>query len=152
MEFKYLHPLQKTSGCVTFLAQTQPKNGADTKCIVVKFAQSYSAELHHLFVKRRMAPVLLFCGSIHQSRELYRTQKVRQRVNAIVDYAHAEGFVLGDIRPPNILVGDNDDIRMVDFDWAGKDGEARYPTCRPTALITKAHDSAMIDKWFPGRG
>ena len=36
------------------------------------------------------------------------------------------GLVHGDIRAPNVLmVGDG--IRILDFDWAGKAGEARYP-------------------------
>lgn len=39
---------------------------------------------------------------------------------------HAVDFVHGDLRPQNIPVVNNT-IRILDFDWAGKVGEMRYP-------------------------
>ncbi|KAH7908392.1 hypothetical protein BJ138DRAFT_1012901 [Hygrophoropsis aurantiaca] len=180
IQFKYLRPLEESSTCVTFLAQMQPNNRADKKHIVVKFVQSYSPELHQLLAEQRMAPDLLYCGRIDQNtplgnwklvvmeyfdgrpsyeRELHTTEQVRRRVEDIVKFAHEHGFVLGDIRPPNVLVGERNDVRMIDFDWAGKAGEVRYPAhmstalwtsgIEPTVLITKTHDNNMIQKWFP---
>ncbi|KIK92208.1 hypothetical protein PAXRUDRAFT_13348 [Paxillus rubicundulus Ve08.2h10] len=40
---------------------------------------------------------------------------------------HNGGFVHGDIRDTNILVNNNGKFMIVDFDWAGKINEARYP-------------------------
>ncbi len=44
---------------------------------------------------------------------------------------HGEGLVFGDLRRPNIMImpGPNKDdtVRLIDFDWAGKENEARYP-------------------------
>ena len=40
---------------------------------------------------------------------------------------HEHGLVFGDLRKPNVLlVGDG--VVLVDFDWCGKEGEARYPS------------------------
>lgn len=42
---------------------------------------------------------------------------------------HQRGFVHGDIRPTNIMVKKSGEsgIMLLDFDWAGAIGEARYP-------------------------
>lgn len=42
---------------------------------------------------------------------------------------HSAGFVHGDIRDTNIMVSKSDETRfmIVDFDWAGRTQEARYP-------------------------
>ncbi|KIM52792.1 hypothetical protein SCLCIDRAFT_63065, partial [Scleroderma citrinum Foug A] len=43
---------------------------------------------------------------------------------------HNEGFVHGDLRDANILSGDDGCVKLVDFDWGGRDGEVSYPTPR----------------------
>ena len=72
--------------------------------------------------------------------------------------------VHGDIRRPNILYGttfynDNDRSKqfwLIDFDWAGKDGEVRYPVqlnnkinwhceVKVGSVIKCAHDLFMLD-------
>ncbi|KAH7884914.1 hypothetical protein F5I97DRAFT_1779733, partial [Phlebopus sp. FC_14] len=42
---------------------------------------------------------------------------------------HDEGFVFGDLREPNIMITNDDKpkVQLIDFNWAGKKGEARYP-------------------------
>ncbi|KAK0490450.1 hypothetical protein IW261DRAFT_13590 [Armillaria novae-zelandiae] len=41
---------------------------------------------------------------------------------------HAEGLVFGDLRRRNIMIIPEDNtVRLIDFDWAGKENEARYP-------------------------
>ena len=40
--------------------------------------------------------------------------------------AHQDGFVHGDLRPPNIIITNNGP-QIIDFDWAGKIGIACYP-------------------------
>ncbi|KAF9260782.1 hypothetical protein L218DRAFT_871377 [Marasmius fiardii PR-910] len=87
-----------------------------------------------------------------------------------VELLHAEGCVFGDLRPTNIMVeiledrGDGEErkirVALVDFDWAGKDGKARYPPgisvgggiawpegVKPRGLITKAHDLYWLRTW-----
>jgi len=42
-------------------------------------------------------------------------------------HLHAQGYVHGDLRPTNILINDKKEIKIIDFDWAGKKDETRYP-------------------------
>ncbi len=39
---------------------------------------------------------------------------------------HDEGYVFGDLREPNLLLR-QDKLYLIDFDWCGKVGVARYP-------------------------
>ena len=76
---------------------------------------------------------------------------------------YAQSFVHGDLRPPNVLVGDADNIgsggtvgvKFIDWDWAGRAGTAFYPLglnqrvrwpdgVTSGALITRVHDLAML--------
>ncbi|KXZ50022.1 hypothetical protein GPECTOR_18g175 [Gonium pectorale] len=72
--------------------------------------------------------------------------------------------VHGDVRRPNILVrGAGSDaasaeVRFVDFDWAGPDGEARYPQVvlsptvrwhdevRPGGVMRQEHDTYLLER------
>ena len=85
-------------------------------------------------------------------------------VQRAVKLMHDNDMVHGDIRLGNILIakaGEGDDIgtrvKIVDFDWAGKAGEVRYPLrlsqvinwpegVMSYAPITKAHDEEMVRK------
>jgi len=71
---------------------------------------------------------------------------------------HKAGFVHGDIRPPNILVGADRQPRMIDFDWSGKVGAARYPVglnrdikwpvgTKEGGFIETCHDTEMLDRY-----
>ncbi|KAL0574474.1 hypothetical protein V5O48_007488 [Marasmius crinis-equi] len=88
---------------------------------------------------------------------------------------HSNDYVFGDLRPTNIMVevryladevqeeGGEREVRvaLVDFDWAGKAGKARYPPgisiggaikwpegVKPRALITKEHDLYWLRTWL----
>ena len=88
-------------------------------------------------------------------------------VRTAVSVLHQHGFVHGDIRPSNVLMqrfaaddgsgGAYVRAYLLDFDWAGKVGKARYPNTlsehvhwpRPARqlrgqLITKRHDLFML--------
>jgi len=179
VEFEYIQPLQTYPTCITFLAETKPVGNQAKRRIVVKFVQRYCPDVHRLLAEKGMAPNLLYCGRIDASTpygnwklvvmdffdakpsfkdDRYKDQDVRQRVIEVVKAAHDEGFVLGDIRPPNVLINANNEIKLIDFDWAGKEGEVRYPAHMSTGLwvdeivsmgnIEKVHDERMITRWF----
>ncbi len=91
-------------------------------------------------------------------------KKVRHKVMSVVQILHQEGFVHGDIRESNILIdvesltSDGVRIHLIDFDWAGPVGEAKYPADinkitvrRPdgVGLITKQHDIDMASWLLP---
>ena len=97
---------------------------------------------------------------------------VFQEVQRAVTLLHKQDLVHGDLRRPNVMLikPDDDDVNMdgteskpqvmlIDFDWAGKDGEARYPAAlndrmnidwapgvERAGLMRKAHDEYMLDR------
>lgn len=155
--------------------------------VFVKFTRKYSRSLHEICAKNGHAPALLgydelpggwimvvmehlehsmftlLCSVEEEERREIGGQ-LRAAVQAIVDAIHAEGHVHGDFRDTILLVSQSDSgalaVRLVDFDWGGKTGEARYPMLvnhveveRPAdavdgALITEAHDLFILEKIF----
>ena len=93
--------------------------------------------------------------------------EVRRAVELM--HSHVPPLVHGDVRKPNIVIaesvvdGDTDfagRVKIVDFDWAGVQGEARYPLnlstnirwadgVRDHALITVDHDKEMVERLIP---
>ena len=80
-------------------------------------------------------------------------------------HSHTPPLVHGDMRMPNIVIADGivdgdtsfeGRVKIVDFDWAGVQGEVRYPLnlsqirwaegVRDYALITADHDKEMVEK------
>jgi len=54
-------------------------------------------------------------------------QSVKTKCTKILNELHEAGYCHGDFRSNNILVRSNLTIVIIDFDWAGKDGDAKYP-------------------------
>ncbi|KAF5357457.1 hypothetical protein D9757_012969 [Collybiopsis confluens] len=93
------------------------------------------------------------------------SDSVRDAIANAIQGLHQNGLVHGDIRLPNIIIQDSDQsnpnldeakrVRILDFDWAGKDGEVRYPLGlvmdgRPVDAVEDSpictfHDHAMIE-------
>ncbi|PRP73428.1 hypothetical protein PROFUN_16701, partial [Planoprotostelium fungivorum] len=86
---------------------------------------------------------------------------VKESVNKAINRMHEKGFVHGDLRPCNILVRQQDCfVYIIDFDYSGKEGEAKYPYFLNTKdirwpdgvasgkVITQQHDKDMISKIF----
>ncbi|KAF8316230.1 uncharacterized protein EI90DRAFT_3173059 [Cantharellus anzutake] len=77
----------------------------------------------------------------------------------IIKSLHAKHFVYGDLRSPNIMITTEGKVQLIDFDWAGKHGEARYPLSISPCVewpngvsgggyIQPEHDNAMLDLLF----
>ncbi|KAI0247579.1 hypothetical protein BJV78DRAFT_1133032 [Lactifluus subvellereus] len=155
--------------------------------LIVKFARRYSAEAHKLLARLGHAPrlhaVTTLPGSwimVVMNFSLYPSlddltvllsdrsrQKVLSKVTDIVRALHKNHLVHGDIRSTNLLIDDQilarDEafvIHLLDFDWAGRIGEVKYPMgvntktmTRPAGVaggtnITVAHDMAMVEMFF----
>ncbi|KAF8339438.1 hypothetical protein F5887DRAFT_979972 [Amanita rubescens] len=159
-------------------------NQPDSEEFVVKFTPWYSEDAHNCLSSHNLAPRLRRCVRISadwiaviMDKSKYRVlfglqlsdadkEKVRHKVTSMVRMLHQEGFVHGDIREANILIdyksltSDDVKIHLIDFDWAGPIGEAKYPAevnkitmRRPDGvegggLITKQHDIEMISFLF----
>ncbi|KAK0199567.1 hypothetical protein DFS33DRAFT_1367992 [Desarmillaria ectypa] len=179
--FRYLRPIDpQDTLCVTFLAETA--DPSPTR-IIVKFVEQYGAEAHQLLADADLAPKLLYHGVIDSSTGApsygslrmvvmeevegtnafarYQGRKAPQlfvdSVREAIHKLHDRGLVFGDLRHQNIMITRDDKVKLIDFDWAGKDGEAEYPMrlskkiqwapgVRAMEKMYKAHDIFMIDQ------
>ncbi|KAJ7724232.1 hypothetical protein B0H16DRAFT_1333673, partial [Mycena metata] len=178
IRFDYVAAMEKDPSCVTFHCQV-----IDTKeDIVVKFVSSYGKEAHEFLGRLLCAPQLFYCGPIDESRCSYGgmqmvvmefipgqtlslaqatgsiiADNVPQVLTEVLTALHDEGFVFGDLRGPNIILPDDRSrsVVLLDFDWAGKAGEARYPINLSSGVkwppdaqglgkITSSHDDYML--------
>ncbi|KAI6126839.1 hypothetical protein F5141DRAFT_1248665 [Pisolithus sp. B1] len=69
---------------------------------------------------------LMLCDALEQQEV---PANFLAHLHQAVAHFHGAGFVFGDLREPNIMVTPDDEVtvRLIDFDWAGKDGEVLYP-------------------------
>ena len=140
--------------------------------LVVKFTKTYFQEAHELcYAHNQSAPRLFACSPLPGGWLMVvmeavegiafcpRQEGASVRLSALVNHMHENRLVHGDIREGNVLLrGDGSDGRVcvLDFDWAGRVGEARYPTFMNHAdvnwpagasdgeLILPEHDMQMM--------
>ncbi|KAG8920090.1 hypothetical protein FRC02_001175 [Tulasnella sp. 418] len=146
------------------------------KTLLVKFVLNYSKEAHLVCAERGCAPMLYgfekLAGGWHvvvmeylspsEHKEPQSSDRIRIRgaMKEHISELHRQGYVHGDIRRSNLLIGPEDSVKLLDFDWAGLIGVAKYPRRvnpmadklneRPRgavdgALITVEHDLAMVE-------
>ena len=151
-----------------FVASTEPGG----RVVVVKFTHSYSKAAHALLSDRKLAPRLQYCERVKDVGmyvvvmdfvtgehvvETHTNELLSNKLRAAVKVLHDEDYVHGDLREPNILIKGDGGIKIIDFNWAGKVGEAYYPPhinldkavgwhpdVTSGGLIDKAHDLAML--------
>jgi len=155
----------------------------DNRHVVVKFVSTYSMRAHTLLAGHDLAPGIIYDGTspdklrhgglsmivmeyvtgktlteyLQSSPSQERLDAVLKSVSKAIELLHAEGLVFGDLRTPNVLVGEDDSVKLIDFDWVGVDGEHRYPFIvgnaiewaegvGPLAIMYKRHDIFMLEK------
>ena len=89
------------------------------------------------------------------------TAPLINNIRDVLKQLHQSNYVHGDLRDVNIIVSRSDETKfmLIDFDWAGKIGEVRYPPrvnrsrdlWRPDgavdgALIQADHDMDMLNQ------
>ncbi|PVF96566.1 hypothetical protein CPB86DRAFT_708723 [Serendipita vermifera] len=148
---------------------------------IVKFTQKYSKQAHEYSAAHGIAPILYAVERIgggwmmivmeYLNKDNYTLLRdssipLENRSNIVanaVSILHQGGYVHGDIRDVNIMVrcdwnavDSSSGIKLLDFDWAGLDGQAQYPANvnhegirRPQEAIdgqhiTKDHDITMV--------
>ncbi|KAH9059724.1 hypothetical protein EDB87DRAFT_1778782 [Lactarius vividus] len=147
---------------LTFSSRFEPE-GRDygNKGVLVKFCQRYHGDAHSPVAAAHYAPELLFCEWIqggvtmvimefitgqnahyHRFKDFELPPDILDDVKSAVRVLHDAGLVFGDLRRPNIVIdttGDRERALLVDFEWAGRDGQARYPALlNDTGQITWA--------------
>jgi serine/threonine protein kinase len=172
--FKYVRPLEDEPGCVAFHAKTIGSSPMD---VVIKFVERYGEEAHQVLAKEHLAPQLLYCGrvGIHDDdptfgelrmvvmeyvdgETLHEVKRVppsaKEEVARALEILHDKDYAFGDLRRQNVMITRNEEVKLVDFDWAGKENETRYPLLASKAitgplgveggsLIKKSHDIHM---------
>ncbi|KZV94011.1 hypothetical protein EXIGLDRAFT_673499, partial [Exidia glandulosa HHB12029] len=153
--------------CAIFRASIE-MNG-EQLAAVVKFARRYCVNAHSAMARASLAPKLyhaqqdLDVGAFCVIMEFVEEQPAlppdaKLKVENAVERLHAFNFVHGDLRQPNILFR-GDVPLIIDYDWAGLEGEAKYPMdlsnqilwppgVERAGAITKAHDLFWA-KQFP---
>ena len=117
------------------------------KDVCVKFvSRRYGVEVHNFLAENGLAPKLLqiselpggwiaiIMENIVNGKTLTRpvTQQVKESLVQVLQLMKTKSYVHGDLRPQNII-RDNK-VFVIDFDWAGKEGDATYP---PTLNVSE---------------
>lgn len=171
VHFKYLHHLDEKK--LLFIGETDNRER-----ICVKFVRRYSRAVHEKCAEMGIAPKLkgfedigagwtmIIMDALDEEYQPFdkRTLPVgaNEQLRELLVKLHQANFVHGDIRDVNIMVRKDGKpgFMLVDFDWSGIIGEARYPInvnkvdlWRPHdvsdgLLIKSDHDMAMLDRIF----
>ncbi|RPD73617.1 hypothetical protein L226DRAFT_572275 [Lentinus tigrinus ALCF2SS1-7] len=125
-----------------FVAEAQ--TDTETWDVVVKFTPTYGKVAHELLARASppQAPTLRFCEFVQsvgmwvvvmdyvvgkEATGVLQDPAHIASLESAITALHGNGFVFGDLRRPNVLlVGDR--VVLIDFDWCGEDGKARYPS------------------------
>ena len=149
------HYIDRVPGKLVFFAHT-----AVGERLCVKFTRQYSADVHEYMAKLGLAPRLLGIQNIPGGWKMVVTDYsdyirlaemapnantrmvIRGAVLAAIQKLHDGGYVHGDIRDVNILVNTESciQIHIIDFDWAGRIGEATYPLEVNTVTLKRPMD------------
>ena len=119
--------------------------------LIVKFVIEYGTDAHKLCAEKGYAPILfdvkqvttdysmVVMEEVCDSKpfcEVYATYDVtnpskrdylKKQCRDALDVLHSNNLCHGDFRECNILVSDDDGVYIIDFDWAGKANEKKYP-------------------------
>jgi serine/threonine protein kinase len=184
INFKYVGYLENGPDCITLRAQTLTEPAQD---IVVKFVDRYGEKAHRIIADEGLAPKLLYCGSPRhdENQPSYQSifmvvmeyidgdtlakakpkmdeetmERVSLEVQRALELLHRHGLVFGDLRLPNIMITKDGKVKLIDFNWAGEEGQAKYPLLisqeiawpkgvEPLAVMKTEHDLGMWDKLF----
>ena len=57
-------------------------------------------------------------------------QIVRSEVQRAIEVLHVRKLVFCDLRSPNVMITKTtrNEVKLIDFNWAGEEGQARYPS------------------------
>ncbi|KAG9284732.1 hypothetical protein G9A89_003035 [Geosiphon pyriformis] len=147
-------------------------DGSNQK-VVVKFTPRYCKKAHDACSGQGIAPKILYfeelddwslvimeylqCYSHLDKVSGNERETMQTTILDAVNMLHNFGFVYGDLRGPNILLGPTNDVKLIDFDWAGSVEEAKYPESLNQYInwhhdvglhkkIEKSHDLHLV-KW-----
>ncbi|KAJ3478245.1 hypothetical protein NLI96_g9900 [Meripilus lineatus] len=170
VKFNFVDKMQHDQTCVTFLAIRE--RDAQRIVVKFAARYGKQGKCTSIWRKKQLAPALLYCGPVVQGsggfgdlrmvvmdyidgQTLFRIYKGQDLPNSVfdkiqesLDILHDGGYVFGDLRRPNVMLMNGEGplesrIRFIDFDWAGKEGEVRYPL----NLSSRIEKVAKVMEW-----
>jgi RIO-like serine/threonine protein kinase len=86
-------------------------------------------------------------------------KRVHLEVQRALELLHTHGLGFGDLHLPNIMITTDGKVKPIDFNWAGEEGQAKYPLLisqeiswpkgvEPLAVMKPEHDLDMSSKLF----
>jgi hypothetical protein len=156
------------------------KGKAAHEQICIKFVRKYGKDVHIWCADKGFAPRLIAFDElpgnwymvimdlldeswVSMANTQVRPDGLKEVIHATITELHQAGMVHGDIRTTNIMVKKDGgtSFMLIDYDWAGKQGEVMYPRHvnkasglgRPESvedgrLITSEHDDLMMQHLF----
>ncbi|CAG8505365.1 34209_t:CDS:2, partial [Racocetra persica] len=141
IKYKKKHSIYRNLWIVEIQTENTQEKG------LVKFTQKYSKEAHSTCFELGLAPRLWAVNNLQQGWKIvvmeyleehkplhtFHSELLPQTENVVknaIKLFHDSGYVHGDLRDENIIAKYNNgkiDIKFVNFDWAGREGEAKYP-------------------------
>ncbi|ETW76280.1 hypothetical protein HETIRDRAFT_389252 [Heterobasidion irregulare TC 32-1] len=181
IKFDYIKGLQQHESCTTFLAR-KVVNGEKEELVVVKFVDTYGKKVHEFMAEQGLAPRLIYFADLADrfSEQNYQglsmvvmehlegdtleakywdralPSDVRGSIAQAIETLAKAGFVHGDLRRPNVMIDSEGKVKIIDFDWAGREMEVQYPLRISSFLfpenqgiegrgeIRNAHDKFML--------
>ncbi|CAG8796520.1 27507_t:CDS:2, partial [Dentiscutata erythropus] len=181
VNFIYIEELEDDHTRTIWKAKTT--NTENNYDIVVKFVKNYNITAHSICSERGYAPKLLYQSSKNEFLALGRygmiimefvgislDRKLNQRdirpdniiykdVRFAIELLHSMDYVFADLRLPNILVYDENEMQramLIDFDWCGKHEVDKYPSSlnmsiqwptnvKPGTFLMKEHDIYWLE-------
>ncbi|EPZ30807.1 hypothetical protein ROZALSC1DRAFT_29183 [Rozella allomycis CSF55] len=143
----------------------------DKSNAIIKFTKTYHLQSHRLLAEAGFAPQIIHYEDILAGWKVIIMEDVSDHYDHVIELndlakknarmaietvLHANNFVHGDLS--NILVNHDQNICILDFDWAGEMGHARYPITIntednlwhsgviPGGLIEKEHDLYYVNQ------
>ncbi|KAG8901222.1 hypothetical protein FRB99_005477 [Tulasnella sp. 403] len=173
VSFSYEWPLVRRSNHLVFLVSGRvAKETKGSTHFVVKFTLRYGTETHRYCAEAGFAPQIYHMEELPGGWTVVVMEfiskpftllselgskdlpKLDQQLRHAVSTMHDEDYVHGDLRGANVF-GDPDtgSIRIIDWDWAGKEGSVKYPLMviptksgiEPLRPISKAHDLEAME-------
>jgi serine/threonine protein kinase len=74
------------------------------------------------------------------------TENVRIELRRAVHLLHDHGLVFGDLRPPNVMITKAHRVKLIDFNWAGEKGQARYPVVGSISFDC-VREVVVVEEW-----
>ena len=135
--------------------------------VVVKFVRRYGIDVHRCLSEVSQAPEIFEFRELPGEWYVIVMDKINGvdsmdgrhivALRKVLDTLRDNNFVHGDLRRQNIIFLEDGTVRIIDFDWAGRSGQATYPTflnpkiswhegTTPDGFIEQDHDVFLVDQ------